>query len=178
MWLLGQPWIVLAAGAAVLVVLFGILQQTGKRWALIALIVAAIAVAGLLALERLVITPEEAIKATLHRIADNAEREDVEAVVGHISRRAPELQNEIRIQLRPWALDEVRITDIKDLTVKADGQPPVASATVRARATVGPRVGGAFQPVVRDFRVDFVLEDGQWRIRGAEDLGIDLPGRR
>lgn len=178
MWLMGQPWIVLAAGAAVLVVLFGILQQTGKRWALVALILAAIAVAGLFALERFVITPEEAIKATLHRIALYAQHNDADAVVSQISRRAPELQEQARTMLKPWRLEEVKVKQIKGLTVKPDGRPPVANAVVRVLAVGGDRAGMLqHQRAVRDFKVDFVEEEGRWLVRGFEDLGSELPGQ-
>lgn len=178
MWLLGQPWIVLAAGAAVLVVLFGVLQQTGQRWALYSLIAAGLIFAGLLAIERFVITPEEAIKATLQRIALAAQSNDADAVAGQISRRAPELQEQARTMLKPWKLEEVKVKQISQLTVKPDGRPPVGSAVVKVLAVGGDRLGTLeHQRAVRDFKVEFIEEDGQWRVRGFEDLGSDLPGQ-
>lgn len=176
-WLLGQPLVILAAGAAVLVVLYGALHQTGQRWALYAIIAAVCLVAGLVALERFVITPEEAVRATLYRIARDAQNNDIEAVVAQISNRAPEMQQQARTMLKPWKLEEVKVKQIDDLTVKPDGRPPVASAVVRVLAVGGDRLGTLqHQRAVRDFRVDFVEEEGLWRVRGFEDLGGNLPG--
>lgn len=177
-WLLGQPLVVLAAGVAVLVMLYGVLHQTGKRWALYAMIATTVVVAGLLVLERLVVTPEESIKGTLATIARDAQRNDVDAVISHISRRAPEMQTQARTLLKPFKLEEVKIKQIDQLKVQSDGTPPVASALVKVLAVGGDRAGTLqHQRALRDFRVEFVLEDGVWRVRGYEDLGGELPGR-
>ncbi len=166
-WLLQQPLVLIVAGAVVVLVLFAVLQQTGKKWALIAMIAAALATAGLVVIERMVVTPEEAVRATLYAIAKDVERNDVDAVVAHLSSRSPQLQDKVRAVMKPYRAEEVRVTQIRDLEVQPDGQR--ASVHVRVRAVGGDRSGMLeHQPYFPEFNVQFVLEDGQWRVRDYE----------
>lgn len=168
-WLLQQPLVIIVAGAVVVLVLLGVLQQTGKKWALIAMVAAALATAGMVAIERIVVTPEEAVRATLYAIAQDVERNDVDAVVARLSTRSPELHDQVRAVMRPYRAEEVRVTQIRDLVVQPDGQR--ASVHVHVRAVGGDR-GGMFehQPYFPKFNVTFVLEEGQWRVRDYEPI--------
>jgi hypothetical protein len=162
-----QPLVLIVAGAVVVLVLFGVLQQTGKKWALIAMVAAALATVGLVVVERMVITPEEAVRATLYAIAKDVERGDIEAVVAHLSSRSPELHDQVRAVMKPYRAEEVRVTQIRDLVVQPDGGH--ASVHVHVRAVGGDR-GGMFehQPYFPQFNVTFVLEEDQWRVQDYE----------
>jgi hypothetical protein len=178
-WLLGQPFVVLAAGVAVVIVLYGVLQQTGKRWVLFVMLAAALLTAGLVVLERMIVTPEEAVKATLYAVARDVQRNDIDAVVSHISRRAPDIQQLARTQLQPVTMEEVKVKRISQLVAQPTGRPPTASAVVQVLAVRGDR-SGTFQHRrgVFEFRVDFVEEDGWWRIRHYEQIESDFPSPR
>jgi len=170
-WLLQQPLVIIVAGLVVELLLFLALQQTGKKSVAVAMVVVAVLLVGGVALERFVVTPEEAIRTTLYQIAADAQRNDVDAVVAHISRRSPETETLARRRMGPVTFKEVSVKQISDLTVHNPSQS--ASARVRIKA-----VGSAGfidnQVVLREFDVDFVLEDGAWKVRGFEDLGNPL----
>lgn len=174
-WLLAQPLIILVAGAVIELVLLAVLHQTGKYWVLWAMVAVAVLFTGLIAVERLVVTPEEAIRATLYEIASEAEKNDVQAVVGHISSRAHDLKSRAQRRLEFAKFDEVKIKKISDLKVLGDQQPPTATVHVRALAVGGDR-SGTIQNfrTLREFDVWFVLEDDAWKVSDYKDVGRDL----
>ena len=169
-WLLQQPLVILVGIGVAELVLYFVLQQTGKKWVVLAMVGVALAGGGLVALERLIITPEEAIRATLRQIARDAEQGNVEAVVAHISRRDPQMQEQARTILKRVTLEEVKVKEVSDLVVRMDNQPQSASALVRVLAVGG--IGNfQHQRTLREFDVDFVREDNTWKVRGFEDRG-------
>ena len=169
-WLMQNPLVIVVAGLIVEVVLFRVLQQTGKKPVAWAMAGVALLVVGLVALERWVETPEEAIRAKLYQIAFDAQNNDVEAIVAHSSRRAPDRQAEARRRFNLVKLKEVSVKEIAELQV---AHPPErGSAIVRVKA-VG-SVSGFEGTGLREFRVDFVLEDDVWKIRGWDELGNPL----
>lgn len=174
-WLLSQPLVLIVAAIVVQVVLFGVLQQTGRRETLWVMLGLGALSLGLIVLERLVVTPEEAVTATLHAIASAAENNDVEAVVAHISHRDPQLQDAARTMLRPFKLESVKIKKISELTTHVDQTPPTAEAIVRVLAIGGDRMGTIqHQRALREFRVRFVEEDGRWKVRGYEEVEVQV----
>jgi hypothetical protein len=174
-WLFEQPLVLIAIGAAILLVLFGVLQQTGKHTVFYAMIFVTAMFAALLIVERMVVTPAEAVRATIYAIAADAQRNDVAAVVGRISRRAPETKAQAEAVLGAYRLEEVKIKQIDDLIVRPKNNPPSASARVQALAVGGDRAGMLqHQRAPRAFQVNFVLEDEVWRVRSYEDLGDGL----
>lgn len=158
--------ILLGVGVAIELILFSVLWQTGKYWALYSMIIVAVLLAGLSALERYVVTPAEAVRSTLYAMADAAEQNDVDAVIAHVSRRAPELKSRARQLLEPVKLDEVKIKRIYDLQVRPEGPPPSAVVHFKVLAVGGDRAGTITNfRALREFEVIFVLEDNQWRLR-------------
>ena len=169
-WLMQNPLVIVAVGVVAEIVLFFILQQTGKKSVAWSMAIVALLTVGLVALERRVVTPAEAIRTTLYEIAADAQRNDVEAVIGHISRRAVEQQEEARTRFKLLKLTEVSVKQIAEL--KVEDPPERGSALVRVKA-VGSYSG--FQGTgVQEFKVQFVLEDDQWKVRGWDELGNPL----
>ncbi len=169
-WILQQPLVIIVAMLVAELILFLILQQTGKKWVVGAMgAVALLLIAGV-AVERLVVTPEEAIRATLYDIAADLQRNDVDAVLAHISRRTPEKRrNDARTQIKPVKFEEVKVKGVTELKVT---DPTHASALVRVKA-VG-SLAGYPGTEVRELALTFVLEDGRWKVRDWEDLGNPL----
>ena len=71
--------------------------------------------------------------------------------------------------LKPVKFSEVTVKGISDLKV---ADPNHASVRVRVKA-VGGR-GGFRGTQFRELDVDFVLEDGRWKVRAWENLGNPL----
>ncbi len=173
-WLLQQPLVIIVAGLVAELLLFFVLQTTGKRWVVGAMAGVALLLVAMLGLERLIVTPEEAIRAKLYELARQSQENDIEAIVANISRRAPDKQAEARAIFKRVTLEEVKVKQVADLTV-AD---PPERASLRVRVLVVGGMGGIqHQRGVREFDVDLVLEDETWKVRGFEDLGDPLrPG--
>lgn len=169
-WLMQNPLVIIAAGVVTEIVLFLILQQTGKKWVAWTMAAVALLIIGTVALERRIVTPEEAIRAKLYQIAADAQRNDVDAVLAHISRRALEQQEEARKRFKLVTLKEVSVKQISDLKV-AD-PPERGSAKVRVKAVGG--IGGFQGTGLQEFNVQFVLEDDEWKVRGWDELGNPL----
>ena len=99
MLLMEQPLPIIFVGLIVVISLVGGLLKTGRLALLYAAILTALATTGLVVLERLVITPGEEVKATLHVVADLLERNDADAVIQYVSKGRPKLREEVRLKM-------------------------------------------------------------------------------
>jgi hypothetical protein len=167
MWILERPLPILFLGVVLVAILVGGLVQTGRRWLLLAIGAAVLLTAGMLVLERLVVTPAEQVEATLRRIADDIARNDVEAVIASISPGRPELRQEARRHMNLVTISDVTIKANLRVQVLSDRNPPLAearfNAVIRGTDRAG-QLGTRIYP--RFFVVNFRQEDGQWRVRG------------
>lgn len=169
-WILQQPLVIIVAGLVAELILFLVLKQTGKRWVIGAMVAVAVLFSAALFLERAIVTPEEAIRAKLYEIAADVQRNNLEAVIAHISRRAPKRQDEAR--------DTLKLVQFQEVTVKRISNPTVAdsaqSASVRVRVKAVGTSGNLRGTDVRELDVDFILEDNTWKVRDWKDLGNPL----
>lgn len=169
-----QPLTIAFVGLLITAALFGGLIQTGKKFLLYAAIGSVVITALMLVIERTTLTPREAVRATLHVIADDLERNDVEAVVAHVSSGRAELQEEARRRL-----DEIEVVDVdikrnlKIDVLSAKGMD-VAEATFNCVIRLKPKATryqdflNDKRPIPRFLKVRFKLEDGDWRVRDYE----------
>jgi hypothetical protein len=119
----------------------------------------------------LIITDEELVTATLHRLARDLEANDAEAVLEHISAASPQLRAEAKTQLGRFVFHSAVVKRNLDVTVSSDRTPPVAEARFNGVADVSDRVGLVTKArVARYFIVNLRKEDGRWRISRYEDL--------
>ena len=169
-----QPLTIAFVGLLITGALFGGLIQTGRKSLLYAAIGALAITALMLVIERTTLTPREAVRATLHVIAEDLERNDVDAVVAHVSTGRQELQDEARRRLDQVEVVDVNIKrNLKVDVVSAKGMD-VAEATFNCVFRLKPRAS-RFQdfldenrPIPQFFKVRFKLEDGNWRVRDYE----------
>lgn len=169
-----QPLTIIFVGLLVVAGLAGGLIQTGKKGFLYGAIGAAVLTLGLFILERTTITPREAVKATLHIIANDLERNDVEAIVQHISKGRVKLQEEARDRLEQVEVVEVKIKNNLKVDVVSQRGMDIAEAkfncVIRLKARKS-RLQGFLdekRPIPQFFKVRFKQEDGAWRIRDYE----------
>lgn len=170
--LMEQPLTIVFGGLLLAAMLIGGLIQTGKKWLLYAVVGVLVLTAGLLMLERSTITPREAVKATLHVIARDLERNDVEAIVQHISAGKTELRDEARRRLGSIEIVEVKIKRNLKVDVTSARGMDVAetsfNAVIRLKDSRYADFLNEDRPNAMFFRVWFKLEDGRWRIRKYE----------
>ncbi len=169
-----QPLTIVFVGLLVSGGLIGGLIQSGKKQFLYAAIGAVLLTLGMLAIERTTITPREAVRATLFVIASDLERNDVEAVVRHVSQGRTDLQKDARKRLAQVEIVNVDIKrNLKVDVTNARGMN-IAEATFncvfRLRPTESQFQGfiDAKKPIPKFFKVRFKEEDGVWRVRDYE----------
>jgi hypothetical protein len=137
--------------------------QSRHRGCLVAALSFAVLTVASILLERITVTRAEEIEATLQQIAEDLEANDLRAIRGHISSKAPELRNDAESILQQV---EIRTVSIKrNLKVSVSENEGQAKATFNAVASLKDRAGQWDHEIVpRFFEVDFVLEDGRWRV--------------
>lgn len=178
MWLFDSPFPILIIGGLSLAIILGGWFQTQRKELLIALVAAIVFFGGLLALERSIVTPREAIAATIAQIAQEAEANDVEAMVRHVHSRVPELQDHLR--------GRMALVDIHKVSVKNNLKVDVFGAGDKARVTFNVVVTGSDRTgtikdmaIPRFIEATFEREDGHWRCVAFEDrepqVGMQLP---
>jgi hypothetical protein len=156
-------------GILALAVLAAALIQTGRGWLAYAMLAVALLTAGLLVLEYTVVTPAEEVEAALDQLARDLETSDVEAVVRHISERAPALRDEARRALERVVISSVRIKPNLKIAVLADRNPPFAEAKFNAVARLRDKAGQFVErPQAYFFVVTLRKENGVWRVRRYE----------
>jgi hypothetical protein len=164
LWILffGTLWVAIAAVVWV---------QTRHPRALVALVVAVVAVAAALVVERLVVTPREQVAATLRTIARRLEANDAAGVLELVSPQSEDLRREIQTRMRQLTVKQVSIKP--NLKVTLGTQRPATSAEARFNAVATledpQQLGGTFT-VPRFLVVRFRREDDGWRVRDYESF--------
>lgn len=163
---LATQWLV--AGAAFLVavvLLFGWLK-TGRKALLIAVIVVAAGGIGTLAAAALIVTDEERIENEIFGVAKDVERNDVEAVLGHVHPDADAIVREAKRRLPDYQFDgvlvrfrRVEIDETKSPRTAAAHFIVTVSGTAKSSGTPIPRGAKGY------FEVELVEQGDRWLIR-------------
>lgn len=171
MWAMEQPLAIAGIGLVIVAGLVVGLVQTGRRGFLYGACVFGLTTVGMLVLERSVVTPREEVRATLHLIAEDLQRNDVDAVLEHISAGKPKLRMDARAKM---ALVEILDVDIKRnlrvLLVEQRGME-IAEATFNATFRIRLKRGlssDSARLYPQFLTVRFRREAAGWRIRAYE----------
>jgi len=141
--------------------------RTGKQWLLYLMIAAILLTVGVVFLERAVITDREQVKATLYRIAELVERNEIDAAFEYGS---PEVRSEAAGELPMYEFKEVSIRRNLEIEVFPDHIPPKATAEFNVLVVFGTRDHFiAESRVLRFVEVEFLKEEtGEWRVSDYE----------
>jgi len=170
MWLMDQPLMIVFGGVVLSAALLGGLFQTGKKSLGYATICVSLLTIAMLGLERVTVTPREAVIATLHIIAHELEQNDVAALVNHISEGRPKLRAEAEQKMGFVEIIDVDIKRNLKVVVLNERGMDIAEARFNAVIRLRPLRGFSdeMRPVPRFFVVRFKKEDGKWRVRDYE----------
>jgi hypothetical protein len=161
--------VIVFVGLVTLAILFGGLVQTRRGLFIYLLIGAAALFTGLVVIEQLVVTHRERVENTIHEIARALEDNDVSAVERRISRTAPKIKKDANYYLRIYKIEQVKVKPNLTVVTHLDRDPPTATATFNAVIVGGDRAGQVqHQRWPQYFVVEFVLEDGVWRVYDYE----------
>lgn len=153
--------------AAAAVVLLTIWVRTGKRFALPSALLTAVLLVAVLAASHFIVTPREAVEATLHRIAAAVENNDLRTVLGHIHSSRSDIAARARSEMPKYRFESVRITGVDEITTDVSRQPATAQAKFYLHATGNFGPGSevyAEQGVRRLVILDFEEENGVWKV--------------
>jgi len=165
--LLESPLLIAAIGGVVIVTFsYMWFQQGGKK-----LLFAALAAAGvtglLLVVEQVVETPREEVKRNLQSMASDVERNDLPALLQHVSSSAPEIRSQVSAEFPRHKFHELRITKFEEITFGANGDTATVRLVVVADADF---FNGQLpnQRTPRAAKLSLRKEQGQWKVAAYE----------
>lgn len=170
MTLLFESPIPLLAVGVIVAAIFGVtFLQTGKRWAAAGAVAAVLASVALLVVERLVVTPSEEVRATLHDLEQTLDANDLPGVISFIDPDAARVLSSANARLPGVKIDDARITTPIKVEVNEYGNPPTATAVFTGRIDVSGNFGGGLvaiegQPYIRRFTLKLRRGADRWLI--------------
>ena len=168
-WLLEKPLFIVVMGLLTAAVLGGLWMQTGRRSVFYALMASLVLTGLLLALERAVETDREQIELTLHRIARDVERNDLEAVLRYVHSEAEWIRRQASDELPRYDFQEVNIKPNLRIRFESDKNPRKAVAEFNAVVVLSERSGFLKDSRIPRFViVTFLQEGGAWRVANYE----------
>ena len=153
-------------GAAVMVaILLMCVVYTARPAFLYAAIGVVLLAAGLVIVERSILTPREEVRAEIYAIAAALEANDTDAVLAHVSPTVPKLRERGARALGEVIIEQVKIKPNLKVQLAAGDPPTKATATFNV-VVIGSqrRSGVSHQRGAWFFTVDLVKEGGDWRV--------------
>jgi hypothetical protein len=163
-WVVEEPLYIAILGVVTLAFLGFAWMQTGYRALLHAAIGTAALTAGMLLLEYMVDTESERIEATLHRIARDVERNDLDAIYSHVYSGAPDTLALARREFPRYSFQRVNIKRNVEIVLDETANPPAAHVTFNVTVDVTELASGIDYHVPRFVQVTLRREGGEWKV--------------
>jgi hypothetical protein len=166
-WLFEQPLIVVVLGVALIFALGAAWSASGRKELLYAAAAVLVLLIAGLAIERLVITDREAIRATLHTMARDLKNNDRRAVLAHIHPESPELRQKAAAELPNYQFTDCRVTKVHLIDVDSHAEPRSALVEFNVIASGTFREGNVeiTSTVPRWVKLHLLLDkDKSWKV--------------
>lgn len=171
-WLFEDPTTMIVVGVAIEVFLGVALAMTRRGALAYAMAGVALLVAAGVVIEQIVVTPREAVEATLYEITAAVRRNDVEGVAAHLAPPPAEIRADARRALELIRVEEAEISDLK-ITVGGKSESPAAEARFFGRVKFDdPRGQIPYQMFAANFVVSLRRVDGRWLVFGYSARGL------
>jgi hypothetical protein len=168
-WFVESPWPSLILGIGLEVILAIYLVRSGRAIVIAAMVGVLALTAGLVLLERIVVTESELVEDTLAEVARALAANDSSAVLATFSSNSPR-RAEVQSAMSRVTINEARIGNDLEVRLNPLTAPPSASAYftghIQARGT---RETIPYEHVVRKFKVTLHKESDRYRIFDYED---------
>jgi hypothetical protein len=164
-WFFEGPWPILVTGVILETILIVALVRTGRAAILWGVAGLGLLIAGLLLVERLVVTDNERIRETLDGVAAAAAANDLNGVLAYIGPDAKDVRDLATNSLRRIKVRETKIGNDLSIAITQQGGAPSALATFtgRIRAEVHGEALGHDTYVGR-FSVGLVKQGDKWLV--------------
>lgn len=171
-WLMENPVAIVVGGVIVELVLAIALLRSGRGLFLVLMVAAGLLGLGLLAIERLVVTDSEAVRATLDQTAAALVTNDPERVLAFVDPAAKDVRQRAKAILPHFVFEEAHIAGDVELTFHPQTSPPSVTAQCRAYFRAHERQGSTYghDQALERLRVELHKVDGRWLITDAEPV--------
>jgi hypothetical protein len=175
---LEDPTPIIVCGILIEAVLAVVFVQTRRAGVLYAMGgVLAVVLIGLV-VERLVVTEQKRIKATLYGAAKAIERNDPAGLGSFVAKSAATLLQRATGYMGMVEFTSVSISDLKIDKPNMLTSPPTVQIAFFATAHFNGRRGDfPYNAYPSQFWATLVLEDGQWKIQSVEDKNLNPLGQ-
>ena len=171
--LLEDPMYAISAVVAIELILLAAIFVTGRGILLGLMALVALIGAGLIILERVVVTEREQVENVLDEISRALETNDVDQVLVYVSPQANDIRQLVRRTLPRVVIREVLITGDLHIDVNMQAAPPTAVARFIGRIQGNLKHGGApYESFVRRFEVTFQQHDDHWVVTAFKDHDV------
>ncbi len=153
-----------------LILCFGVLfMRTGSVWVIAALVASVGLMAGLVVLERTIVTDTEEVGDTLHGIAENLEANDMPMVLASFSPNCPGVRQAESVLRRVTVQSAVVGRDL-EVTINKLTSPPTATAYFTGRIQARDNGGTIpYENYIRKFKVRLERHGDRWLVADYED---------
>lgn len=168
-WLLENPNAVLVLGGITALVFGAIWLQTGRKLELYIMLAVIAGVVGALVTGSLWKSDRQLVKATLHQIARDVERNDVDAVLSHLHPRMTAVRERAANEMPSFKFEEVKIKQNLEIEIFPTESPPRAVTSFNVVVVASDRSGLINnRRVPRFVHVTFLKVDNNWLISEYE----------
>ncbi len=164
-WLLENSMTVVVLGGITALVFGGIWLQTGRKIELYVMLAILGCCLGLFVVGKVAHSERQQVKTTLYQIASDVERNDANAVLGHLHSSMKDLRQRAAAEMPLYKFEEVKIKSNLEIELFNDESPPRAETTFNVVVIASDRSGMInSRPVPRFMRGTFLKEGDRWRI--------------
>jgi len=168
-WFVESPWPSVLLGIGLEAILAIYLVRSGRAIAIAAMVGVLALVAGLVVLERIVVTETEQVEDTLDEVAQALVANDSSAVLALFSNRSPR-RAEVRSAMSRVTISEARVGNDLEVRLNQLTVPPSASAYFTGHFQLkGARETIPYEHLLRKFKVTLHKETDRYRIFDFED---------
>jgi hypothetical protein len=168
-WFIESPWPSVVLGIGLEAILAIYLVRSGRAVVIAAMVGVLALVAGLVVLERIIVTETEQVEDTLDEVAQALVANDSSAVLALFSGRSPR-RAEVRSAMSRVTISEARIGNDLEIRLNQLTSPPSAAAYFTGHVQLkGARETIPYEHVLRKFKVTLHKEADRYRIFDFED---------
>ena len=164
-WLLENPLAVLVLGGITALVFGAIWLQSGRKLELYIMLAILAVVVGVLVVGNFWKSERKQVKATLFQIANDVERNDLDAVLAHLHPNMSAVRQRVKNEMPTWKFEEVKIKQNLEIEVFPDESPPRAVTSFNVVVVLSDRSGLINgRRVPRFAHVTFLKQGDNWRV--------------